>query len=141
MQIVPSILPSVHTHFQFVFRTHFKMLIFLLQESVDTPVVERRKNWLQRQITRMGSVRSSSTTYSSGGLFRPTRRNSMYSTAETAIAESGMTTPAGISVSSGHAQKDANAAGATSYSNHKMSFYDRLVGRRSTHGNKLRPGM
>ncbi|XP_065349859.1 bestrophin-4 [Cloeon dipterum] len=38
-------------------------------ESVDTPLVERRKNWFQRQLNRMGSSRSSSTAYSSG-LFR-----------------------------------------------------------------------
>lgn len=89
----------------------------------------------------MGSVRSSSTTYSSGGLFRPTRRNSMYSSAETAVAGSGMTTPIGISFSSTQVTKDGNSIGTVSYSNHKMSFYDRLVGRRSTHGNKLRPGL
>ncbi|KAL1130865.1 hypothetical protein AAG570_012106 [Ranatra chinensis] len=46
-------------------------------ESVDTPLVERRKNWFQRQMQRMGSVRSSST-YSSG-LFGRTRHNSVYS--------------------------------------------------------------
>lgn len=56
----------------------------LLQESVDTPLVERRsKNWFQRQLQRMGSVRSSSTTYSSAGMAfasgtRP-RHNSVYS--------------------------------------------------------------
>ncbi|XP_028134857.1 bestrophin-2 isoform X2 [Diabrotica virgifera virgifera] len=41
-------------------------------ESVDTPIVERRKsNWFSRQISRtgMGSIRSASTAYSSGGLF------------------------------------------------------------------------
>ncbi|GFG32644.1 hypothetical protein Cfor_04749 [Coptotermes formosanus] len=50
-------------------------------ESVDTPLVERRKNWFQRQLNRMGSVRSSSTTYSSG-LFGRGRHNSVYSNPE-----------------------------------------------------------
>lgn len=42
-------------------------------ESVDTPMVERRKNWFSRQ---MQSMRSSSTAYSSGGLFNRNRLNS-----------------------------------------------------------------
>lgn len=45
-------------------------------ESVDTPMVERRKNWFSRQMHRMGSMRSSSTAYSSGGLFGRNRLNS-----------------------------------------------------------------
>lgn len=45
-------------------------------ESVDTPMVERRKNWFSRQMHRMGSMRSSSTAYSSGGLFNRNRQNS-----------------------------------------------------------------
>jgi bestrophin, other len=45
-------------------------------ESVDTPMVERRKNWFSRQMHRMGSMRSSSTAYSSGGLFNRNRLNS-----------------------------------------------------------------
>lgn len=45
-------------------------------ESVDTPMVERRKNWWSRQMHRMGSMRSSSTAYSSGGLFNRNRLNS-----------------------------------------------------------------
>lgn len=52
-----------------------------LQESVDTPMAERRKssNWFSRQITRMGSLRSSSTAYSSGYPFKRNRHNSVYS--------------------------------------------------------------
>lgn len=45
-------------------------------ESVDTPMVERRKNWFSRQMHRMGSMRSSSTAYSSGTLFNRNRLNS-----------------------------------------------------------------
>lgn len=53
---------------------------------MDTPLVERKKNggWFTRQITRMGSIRSSSTTYSSGGgFFTRNRHNSVYSSPET----------------------------------------------------------
>lgn len=55
-----------------------------LQESVDTPMVERRKssNWFSRQITRMGSMRSSSTAYSSSNIFKRNRHNSVYSSPE-----------------------------------------------------------
>ncbi|CAD7083458.1 unnamed protein product [Hermetia illucens] len=79
-------------------------------ESVDTPMVERRKNWFSRQITRMGSVRSSSTAYSSGGagLFNRNRVNSVYSSPE-----------AGLPLNQNHQP-------------HKMSLYDKFVGRRST---------
>jgi hypothetical protein len=80
------------------------------QESVDTPLVERRKNWLQRQITRMGSVRSSSTTYSSsgaGGFFSRNRHNSVYSSPETT--------------------QPGNAASQTQNNpSFKISLYDRL---------------
>ncbi|XP_050683741.1 bestrophin-4 isoform X2 [Leptidea sinapis] len=79
-------------------------------ESVDTPLVERRKNWFQRQISRMGSVRSASTAYSSGGLFARNRHNSVvYSSPEAGQAN----------IPTAH---------------HKMSLYDRLVGRKSGRG-------
>lgn len=52
-----------------------------MQESVDTPMPERRRNWLSRQITRIGSIRSSSTAYSSG-LYKGPRKNSVYSSPE-----------------------------------------------------------
>lgn len=45
-------------------------------------MVERRKssNWFSRQITRMGSMRSSSTAYSSSNnIFKRNRHNSVYS--------------------------------------------------------------
>ncbi|XP_043286299.1 uncharacterized protein Best2 isoform X2 [Venturia canescens] len=83
-------------------------------ESVDTPLVERRKNWLQRQITRMGSVRSSSTTYSSGGgFFARNRHNSVYSSPET------------------------GGLPQTNNMNPKMSLYDRLVGRKSVRSQRM----
>lgn len=61
--------------------------IFVLQESVDTPMVERRKNnWLVRQLSRMGSMRSQSTAYSSGGMaFNRNRLNSVYSSPESGL--------------------------------------------------------
>lgn len=89
-------------HMEVVFFFYFTFV--LLQESVDTPIVQRRKssNWFTRQIsrTRMGSGRSASTAYSSGGLFSRHRGNSV----------------------------DAETAGIPQP---KMSIYDRLVGRKS----------
>lgn len=78
---------------------------------MDTPLVERRKNWFQRQISRMGSVRSASTAYSSGGLFGRNRHNSVvYSSPE--AGQPVMPPPP----------------------HHKMSLYERLVGRKSGRG-------
>lgn len=87
-----------------------------------------RKNWFQRQMHRMGSLRSTSTSYSSGRLFARTRHNSVYSS-----PESGLPGPGGGVVSEG---------GATSaiLQNHKMSLYDRLVGRKSSRGAQKKPG-
>ncbi|KAI4470743.1 bestrophin [Holotrichia oblita] len=85
-------------------------------ESVDTPIVERRKssNWFTRQIsrTRMGSIRSASTAYSSGGLFSRHRGNSVYASPETGQLPGAHPPP-------------------------KMSIYDRLVGRRSGRNQRL----
>ncbi|XP_020290520.1 uncharacterized protein LOC109858054 [Pseudomyrmex gracilis] len=83
-------------------------------ESVDTPLVERKKNgWFQRQITRVGSVRSSSTTYSSGGgFFSRNRHNSVYSSPETGLPQ-------------------------TNNPNLKISLYDRLVGRKSIRSQRM----
>ncbi|CAH2104017.1 unnamed protein product [Euphydryas editha] len=80
-------------------------------ESVDTPLVERRKNWFQRQISRMGSVRSASTAYSSGGLFGRNRHNSVVYSSPEAGQPAGPPPP-----------------------HHKMSLYERLVGRKSGRG-------
>ncbi|KAL1517097.1 hypothetical protein ABEB36_000905 [Hypothenemus hampei] len=85
-------------------------------ESVDTPIVERRKSlsWFSRQISRtgMGSVRSASTAYSSGGLFSRPRGNSVYANPEN---------------------------GQLHVMHPKMSIYDRLVGRRSGRNQKFKP--
>ncbi len=77
-------------------------------ESVDTPMVERRKNWFSRQMHRMGSMRSSSTAYSSGGLFNRNRLNSVYSSPE-----------------AGKPQNNNPVL------HHKMSLYDKFVNRKS----------
>ncbi|XP_015173834.1 PREDICTED: bestrophin homolog 15 isoform X1 [Polistes dominula] len=103
---------QIHSHVQH--RKVHQDDMYADYESVDTPLVERRKNWLQRQITRMGSVRSSSTTYSSGGgFFARNRHNSVYSSPETG----GLPT--------------------TTNPNLKMSLYDRLVGRKSIRSQRM----
>lgn len=71
-------------------------------------MVERRKNWFSRQITRMGSVRSGSTAYSSGGLFTRNRNNSVYSSPEAGMPPN-----------------------ATQVPSQKISLYDKFVGRKS----------
>lgn len=87
-------------------------------ESVDTPMVERRKNWFSRQLTRMGSMRSSSQYSSTGGLFNRNRQNSVYSSPEAA-------------------GQLPNPNGGTSSSSHpKMTFYDKFV--RGKSGRALR---
>ncbi|XP_033297600.1 uncharacterized protein LOC117235055 isoform X2 [Bombus vosnesenskii] len=104
--------PQIHNHVQHR-KTHQDDM-YADYESVDTPLVERRKNWLQRQITRMGSVRSSSTTYSSGGgFFSRNRHNSVYSSPET------------------------GGLPQTNNPNLKMSLYDRLVGRKSIRSQRM----
>lgn len=85
-------------------------------ESVDTPMVERRKNWFTRQLTRMGSMRSSSQYSSTAGMFSRNRQNSVYSSPEAAAAAGQLPHPNGGGSSSGVA---------------KMSFYDKFVGRKS----------
>lgn len=88
-------------------------ITFNLQESVDTPLVERRKNWFQRQMNRVGSVRSSSTTYSSnGGFFSRNRHNSVYSSPESGLPQSNNP-------------------------NQKISLYDRIVGRKSVRSQRM----
>lgn len=76
-------------------------------------MVQRRKNsnWFSRQLTRMGSMRSSSTAYSSNGLFKRNRHNSVYSSPESRIVLPG--------------QQQLGPPPATQ----KMSFYDKLRGK------------
>ncbi|XP_073973899.1 bestrophin 2 isoform X3 [Rhodnius prolixus] len=92
-------------------------------ESVDTPLVERKKNWLQRQWQRMGSIRSSST-YSSGLFGGRTRHNSVYSSPDAVVSVGiGGQLPGAASNQPIHNPHHAQ---------HKMSIYDRLIGRKST---------
>lgn len=84
-------------------------------------MAERRKNWFQRQIHRVGSIRSSSTTYSSGGLFNRTRHNSVYSS-----PENGLPVSAGIN---GHGH--INGINGSTPHLQKITLYDRLWGRKS----------
>lgn len=94
---------------------------------MDTPIPERRKNWFTRQITRMGSVRSSSTAYSSGGIFNRTRHNSVYASPETGQ-------PGFNQLPQNNGQIQPNLQ----HHQHqpKMSLYDRLIGRRSSRGQR-----
>lgn len=112
-------------------------------ESVDTPLVERRKNWFQRQLQRMGSVRSSSTTYSSAGMAfasgtRP-RHNSVYSQISFVQGENGgLPGPvpgplSGMATLPVHQQLPAAPERQP-----KMSIYDRFVNRRSSRGQNKR---
>lgn len=92
-------------------------------ESVDTPIQRRKSsNWFSRQIsrTRMGSVRSASTAYSSGGLFGRHRGNSVYASPEVGGAS-------GLSVNGQQQQQPQQ---------HKMSIYERWVGRKSSGRNQ-----
>lgn len=71
-------------------------------------MAERRKGWLGK-VSRMGSGRSSSTAYSSGGLFARNRHNSVYSSPEAGLGQPIVT-------------------GAPAP---KVSLYDRFVNRKS----------
>lgn len=75
-------------------------------------MVERRKNsnWFSRQITRMGSIRSSSTAYSSNGIFKRNRQNSVYSSPEANVLPGQQ---------------------LTAPQSHKLSLYDKFVNRKS----------
>lgn len=84
-------------------------------------MAERRKNWFQRQMHRI-SMRSSSTTYSSGGLFNRTRHNSVYSS-----PENGLATSTGLH---GH----INGINGSTPHLQKITLYERLWGRKSRRG-------
>lgn len=97
-------------------------------ESVDTPIQRRKSsNWFSRQIsrTRMGSVRSASTAYSSGGLFGRRRGNSVYASPEVSGATSG----------AGQLQLQM----PQQQPQPKMSIYERWVGRKSSGRNQKLP--
>lgn len=96
-------------------------------------MVERRKNWFSRQITRMGSVRSSSTAYSSGGVFKRNRQHSVYSS-----PEAGIVMPPGIGPQLPNTGGSVTGSGTGPPSSsvlppppQKMSFYEKFVGRKS----------
>lgn len=86
-------------------------------------MVERRKNWFSRQITRMGSARSASTAYSSGVLFGRGRNNSVYSSPEAGLVP-------GVTPHQHHQHQLPN-------SGPKMSIYDKLIGRKSLRGQRF----
>ncbi|XP_034658283.1 uncharacterized protein LOC117895024 isoform X1 [Drosophila subobscura] len=94
-------------------------------ESVDTPMVERRKNnWLVRQLSRMGSMRSQSTAYSSGGMpFNRHRLNSVYSSPESGL-------PLTI-LQQQQLQQQQQSMGGGSQLTQKPSLYGKFVHRKS----------
>ncbi|XP_041673899.1 bestrophin-2 isoform X2 [Drosophila eugracilis] len=93
-------------------------------ESVDTPMVERRKNnWLVRQLSRMGSMRSQSTAYSSGGMpFNRNRLNSVYSSPESGLP---LTILQQQQLQQAHQQQQAGS------NPNKSSLYGKFVHRKS----------
>nr|XP_016934737.1 bestrophin-2 isoform X3 [Drosophila suzukii] len=93
-------------------------------ESVDTPMVERRKNnWLVRQLSRMGSMRSQSTAYSSGGMpFNRNRLNSVYSSPESGLP---LTILQQQQLQQAHQQQQAGSQPS------KSSLYGKFVHRKS----------
>ncbi|KAH8364361.1 hypothetical protein KR084_006295 [Drosophila pseudotakahashii] len=93
-------------------------------ESVDTPMVERRKNnWLVRQLSRMGSMRSQSTAYSSGGMpFNRNRLNSVYSSPESGLP---LTILQQQQMQQAHQQQQAGSQPS------KSSLYGKFVHRKS----------
>ncbi|XP_067647944.1 uncharacterized protein Best2 isoform X2 [Eurosta solidaginis] len=100
-------------------------------ESVDTPMVERRKNnWLVRQLSRMGSIRSQSTAYSSSGMTPNRHRlNSVYSS-----PESGM--PVSILQQQQQQQAQQHQQGHLIQMQSKPSFYGKFVNRKSQRAQK-----
>ncbi|XP_053956945.1 uncharacterized protein LOC128862392 isoform X1 [Anastrepha ludens] len=99
-------------------------------ESVDTPMVERRKNnWLVRQLSRMGSIRSQSTAYSSSGMaFNRNRLNSVYSSPESGI-------PVNI-LQQQQQQAQQQQHGQPTQMQSKPSFYGKFVNRKSQRAQK-----
>nr|XP_036220274.1 bestrophin-2 isoform X3 [Bactrocera oleae] len=99
-------------------------------ESVDTPMVERRKNnnWLVRQLSRMGSIRSQSTAYSSSGMaFNRNRLNSVYSSPESGIP---------VNILQQQQQAQQQQQGQTAQIQSKPSFYGKFVNRKSQRAQK-----
>ncbi|XP_020714146.1 bestrophin-3 [Ceratitis capitata] len=103
-------------------------------ESVDTPMVERRKhNWLQRQLSRMGSIRSQSTAYSSSGMaFNRNRLNSVYSSPESGIPVNMLQQQQ----QQAQQQQQQQQQGQSTQMQSKPSFYGKFVNRRSQRAQK-----
>ncbi|XP_011185094.1 bestrophin homolog 1 isoform X5 [Zeugodacus cucurbitae] len=99
-------------------------------ESVDTPMVERRKNhnWLVRQLSRMGSIRSQSTYSSNGMAFNRNRLNSVYSSPESGI-------PVNI-LQQQQQQAQQQQQSQTGQIQSKPSFYGKFVNRKSQRAQK-----
>lgn len=117
----------LHIFFKLTFscqESHFNIITNRKQESVDTPMVERRKNnWLVRQLSRMGSMRSQSTAYSSGGMpFNRNRLNSVYSSPESGLP---LTILQQQQLQQAHQQQQAGSQPS------KSSLYGKFVHRKS----------
>lgn len=90
-------------------------------------MVERRtKKWFVRQLSRMGSMRSQSTAYSSGGMaFNRNRLNSVYSSPESGL-------PMTIVQQQQQQQQQTNAQQQQQPQlQSKPSLYDKFVHRKS----------
>lgn len=87
-------------------------------------MVERRKNnWLVRQLSRMGSMRSQSTAYSSGGMaFNRNRLNSVYSSPESGLPMTIVQQQQQQQIQQQQQQQQMQA---------KPSLYDKFVHRKS----------
>nr|XP_036222543.1 uncharacterized protein LOC118681584 isoform X2 [Bactrocera oleae] len=93
-------------------------------------MVERRKNnnWLVRQLSRMGSIRSQSTAYSSSGMaFNRNRLNSVYSSPESGIP---------VNILQQQQQTQQQQQGQTAQIQSKPSFYGKFVNRKSQRAQK-----
>lgn len=88
-------------------------------------MVERRKKaWFVRQLSRMGSMRSQSTAYSSGGMaFNRNRLNSVYSSPESGL-------PMTVVQQQLQQQQQQNAQ-QQQHLQSKPSFYEKFVHRKS----------
>lgn len=95
-------------------------------------MVERRKsNWLVRRLSRMGSMRSQSTAYSSGGTaFNRNRLNSVYSS-----PESGLPLPI-IQQQQQQPQDGQNNAQTQHMLGKPTSLYEKFVHRKSLRAHK-----
>lgn len=94
-------------------------------------MVERRKKaWFVRQLSRMGSMRSQSTAYSSGGIaFNRNRLNSVYSSPESGLPMAMVQQQQQQQQT--QLQQQLQNAQQHSQLQSKPSFYDKFVHRKS----------